>query len=199
MKKLKIVVPFLLLAALVLTGAMCEKEKRERKKEKEEEEEEEEEKLEDYTLYENKKWDFKIYYPKDWEKEIVVDDPDGVMVGFTSPEEDPEDYLLENVVVVAAEPDPYEDFDEMATEMINGIQEDEYLGLVDYSKEMIAGYPGYKIIFTEETYEGELKYLYYCMNAGETWYLILYTAGKDTYSKYFEQVETMIDTFEITK
>lgn len=198
MKKLKLAVPLLLLLALVLTGAMCEEEERKRKKEKDDEDEEEE--LKDYTLYENEKWNFEIYYSKDWGKEIISDEPEGVAVGFTAPAETPEDYFLEGVVVVASVADPYEDFDGLMAEIINEIQEGEYWEMVDYSREMIGGYPGYKMTYIEIYYTEETKYLHYFVDGGDTWYQILYAAeGEDKYDKYLEQVETTINSFKVTK
>jgi len=195
MKKLKLVVPLLLLTALVLTGAMCEEE-RKRKKEKDDEDEEEEE-LKDYALYENEKWNFEIYHPDDWGKEILVDDLEGIAIDFVTPAESPEDYFLEDVVV-ASMADPYENFDELMTEIINEIEEDEYWEIVSYSEKMIGGYPAYEITYREKYYEEEVYYLHYFINGGNAWYQILYAAeGEDKYDKYLKQVETMIDSFKI--
>ncbi len=195
MKKLKLAVPFLLLLALVLTGAMCEEEERKRRKDKDDEEEE----LKDYTLYKNEKWNFKIYYPDDWGKEIISDESEGVVVGFTAPAEGPEDYFLEGVAVVASTADPYEDFDELMAEIISEIEEDEYWEMVDYSRETIGGYPGYKMIYTELYYAEEIKYLHYFVDRNDTWYQVIYVAeGDEKYNKYLEKVEIMINSFEIT-
>ncbi len=207
MKKLKLAIPLsrlwrvslwmILLLALVLTGAMCEEEERRRKKDDEDDEEEE---LKDYTLYENEKWNFKIYYPKDWGKEIVFDEPEGVGVGFTAPAESPEDYFLEGVVVIASAADPNQGFDELMTKIINEIQEGEYWELVDYSKKMIGEYMGYKIIYIETYYAEETKYLHYFVDGGDNWYQILYGAENEVkYNKYLEQVEIMVNSFEIIK
>ncbi len=198
MKKLKLFLPIFLLTALVLTGAMCEEEERKRKKEKDDEDEEEE--LKDYTLYEDEKWDFKIYYPKEWGKEIISDEPEGVVVGFTAPAESPEDFFLEGIVVVASVADPYQDFDELIAEIINIIQENEYGELINYSEETIGGYPSYKLIYKDAYYEKETKYLHYFVNEGDIWYQIIYGAEDEVkYSKYLEQVEIMVNSFEITK
>ncbi len=198
MKKLKLFLPILLLAALVLTGAMCEEEERRRKKDDEDEDEEEE--LKDYTLYEDEKWNFKIYYPKDWGKEIISDESEGAAIGFTAPAESPEDFFLEGLVVVASVADSYQDFDELIAEIISEIQEGEYWELVDYSEEMIGKYPGYKMIYTEAYYAEKTKYLHYFVDGGDTWYQIIYGAENEVkYNKYLEQAEIMIGTFEVTK
>ena len=198
MKKLKLAIPLLLLLALVLTGAMCEEEERKRKKDKDDEDEEEE--LKDYTLYEDEKWNFKIYYPKDWGKEIISDEPEGAAVAFTASAESPEDFFLEGVVVVVSVADPSEDFDELVAEIISEIQEGEYWELIDYSEEMIGGYMGYKVIYTETYYAEKTKYLHYFVNGGDTWYQIMYGAENEVkYNKYLEQVEIIINSFEITK
>lgn len=209
MKKLKFAVPLsrpwrvslglMLLAALVLAGASCGEEERSKRKKDEDEEDEEEDKLKDYTLYENEKWNFKIYYPNDWEKEVLSEEADGIMLGFLSPQENEEDYFAENVIVLAFKPELGADFSELVLQSINDLQEDPYMNLVSSSQEMISGYPCYKIIYTETWDSDNLQYLHYLINANDTWYQILYTAEQATYSKFLEQVETMIDSFEILK
>lgn len=194
MRKLKfIIIPVLLLTALVLIGASCgEKETRKKDRDKEEPEQEE-----NYLTFENTKWKFEIDYPEDWEKEIIAEEPDGVAVAFITPEEGPTDDFQEYIIVVAAEPNPYEDFDELMGEAIREFPEQEDMDLIDSSKVIIAGYLSYKLIYTQIEYESELQYLHYFLDSGDVWYQILYIAKKSQYPKYLEQVETVINSFEV--
>lgn len=194
MRKLKFVVAsVLLLTALILVGASCgEKETRKKDRDKEEPEQEE-----NYLTFENKNWNFKIDYPEDWEKEVIAEELDGVAVAFITPEESLTDDFQEYIIVIAAEPNPYEDFDELIGKAIKEFPGQEDMDLIDSSKVIIAGYSSYKLIYTQIEYESELQYLHYFLDSGDVWYQILYVAKKSQYSKYLEQVETVVNSFEV--
>ena len=188
MRKLKfIIVPVLLLAALVLIGASCGEE--ERRKSRDEDEDEEE-----YLTYENERWGFEIKYPEDWKKEEEEEDYgfDEFAVIFTTPPEDEDDEIKENLLVYASTA-PSDDFDELMADLIADLSGDSYVTLLGYKKVMISGYQGYEASYIYE----DIQYLHYFINAGDTWYQVLYVALESTYSKYLDQVETMIDSFEI--
>ena len=186
MRKLKfVIVPVLFLAALVLIGASCGEEDRKRSRDKDEEEEEEK-----YLTYENEKWDFEIEYPEDWEKEEDDSSLNEFTVAFISPPEDEDDEVRENFLVYVSIPPPG-DFDELVADIIEGLSKD--ANVLDYEKLMISGYSGYKASYVHD----EIQYLHYFIDAGDAWYQVLYVALESTYSKYIDQVETMIDSFEI--
>ncbi len=185
MKKTKYIIPLILLIGLVLIGASCGEEERRKSKDKDEEEEK-------YLIYENEKWEFEIKYPEDWKKEEDDYGFDEFAVVFTTPPEDENDTVKENVVVYASTAQP-DDFDELMADLIADLSGDSYVALLNYSKVMVSGYPGYKASYTYE----ELQYLHYFINAGDTWYQVLYVALESTYSKYLDQVETMIDSIDI--
>ena len=185
-KKLKfIIVPVLLLAVLVLIGASCGEEDRRSSRDDDEDEEE-------CLTYENEKWDFEIEYPEDWEKEENDYSLDEFTVSFVTPPEDEDDEVRENLLVYASTA-PSDDFDELMGDLIADLSGDSYVTLLGYEKIMVSGHPGYKANYIYE----ETQYLHYFINAGDTWYQILYVALESTYSKYLDQAETMIDSFEI--
>ncbi len=183
-RKLKfIIIPVLLLTALVLIGADCGEEDRKRSRDKDDEEE-------NYLTYKNEKWGFEIKYPEDWEKEEEDYSYDEFTVFFISPFEDEDDENRENLLVYASTAEP-DDFDELMTDLIADLSES--TTLLDYEKLMVSGHPGYKASYIYD----EIQYLHYFVNAGDTWYQILYVALESTYSKYVDQVETMINSLEI--
>lgn len=195
MRKLKfIIVPVLLLAALVLIGASCGEDDR-RSRDRDDEEE-------DYLTYENEEWEFEIKYPEDWKKEEEDYSSDEFTIIFTTPPEDEDDEIKENLLVYASTAQP-DDFDELMGELIEELSKDSYITLLSNSRVIISGYPGYELSYTysdyysEELGEESLQYLHYFINAGDTWYQVLYVALESTYSKYIDQAETMIDSFEI--
>ena len=187
MKKLKfIIVPVLLLTALVLIGASCGGEDRKRSRDEDEDEEK-------YLTYENERWGFEIEYPEEWEKEEEEDNNfDEFAVIFLTPPEDEDDEVRENILVYASTA-PADDFDELMAELIADLSGDSYVTLLGYKNVMISGYPAYEASYLYE----DIQYLHYFINAGDTWYQILYVALESTYSKYLDQIETMIDSFEI--
>ena len=184
MRKLKfIIVPVLLLAALVLIGASCGEEDRKRSRDKDEDKEK-------YLTYESERWRFEIEYPEDWEKKEDDYGYDESAVFFISPLEDEDDEDRENLLVYASIAQA-DDFDELMAGLIEDLSEG--ANSFDYERVMVSGYPGYKASYIYD----EIQYLHYFINAGDTWYQILYVALESTYSQYIDQVETMIDSFEI--
>jgi len=198
MKKLKfIIVPVLLLTALVLIGADCGDKSSKKSRDRDDDEEEEK-----YLTYENAKWGFEIKYPEDWEKEEDSSVNEFAVI-FYAPPESEKDEAKENLLVYASTAQP-EDFDELMVGLIEDLSGDSYVTLLDYKKVMISGYPGYRASYIYKNYSssdeidmGEIQYLHYFVNAGDTWYQILYVALESTYSKYLDQAETMIDSFKI--
>jgi len=195
MKKLKFIFVPLLLMSLVLIGLSCGEEERRRSKDDDEEKEK-------YLSYENTKWGLEIEYPEDWEKEEEDYGADEFAVVFTSPPEDEEDTDKENLLVYVSTARP-EDFDELMAGLLADLSGDPYITMIDSERIMISGYPGYKVNYTykdyysEELDEEKIRYLHYFINAGDTWYQVLYVSLESTYSKYIDQVEIMIDSFKI--
>jgi len=179
-----LIIPVLLLTALVLIGADCGEEERRRSRDEDEEE--------NYLTYENEKWDFEIKYPEDWEKEEEDYGNEEFTVAFITPPEDEDDEVEENLLVYASTAQP-DDFDELMADLIEDLSGDPYVTLLGYERVMISGHPGYKASYIYE----EIQYLHYFINAGDTWYQVLYVALESTYSKYLDQIETMIDSLEI--
>lgn len=182
----------LILAALILIGVGYKKEN----SEKPEEEKDEEEKFEDYLNYRNEQWEFEIKYPKDWDKQEESLDI-GFTVGFLTPQENLDDLTRENVVVFASMPEP-QDFDDLMAQAIEEIPKDPNANLIDYSKVIVSGYPGYKLSYSyADYYSGKLQSLHYFINAGDKWYQVLYVALESTYSQYLPQAQIIIDSFVI--
>ncbi len=193
MNKLKFVILPLLLISLVLVGAWCEEESSRRsRRDRGEQEEEEEEEEENYLTYKSAKWEFEIKYPEDWEKEEEDYGPSEFAVVFLTPPEDEDDEAKENLLVYASTAQP-DDFDELMAGLIADLSGDPSVTFLGSSKIMISGYPGYKASYIYD----DIRYLHYFINAGDTWYQVLYVALESTYSKYLDQAETMIDSFEI--
>jgi len=185
MRKLKFVILPLLLISLVLVGAMCEEKSSRRSRDKDEDEEK-------YLTYENEEWEFEIKYPEDWGKEEESYGYNEFAVVFTAPPEDEDDDVKENLLVYASIAQP-DDFDELMAGLLADLSGDPSITFLGSSKVMISGYPGYKASYIYE----DIQYLHYFIDAGDTWYQVLYVALESTYSKYLDQAETMIDSFEI--
>jgi hypothetical protein len=187
-----LIILVLILAVLVLIGVGYKKEN----SEKPEEEKNEEEKFEDYSDYKNEQWDFEIKYPNDWGKQEETLDA-GFAVSFLAPQETSDDSAWENVTVLALMPEQ-QNFDELMAQTIEEIPKDSNANLMDYSKVIVSGYPGYKLSYSYvDYYSGKLQSLHYFINAGDKWYQILYVALESTYSQYLPQAQTMINSFVI--
>jgi len=159
-------------------------------------EEEKEEKSEDYLDYKNEQWEFEIKYPNDWEKQEETLDA-GFAVSFLAPQEISDDLAWENVTVLALMPGQ-QNFDELMDQIIEEIPKDSNANLMDYSKVIVSGYPGYKLSYSYvDYYSGKLQSLHYFINAGDKWYQALYVALESTYSQYLPQAQIIIDSFVI--
>lgn len=178
---------------LILIGAECGKEE---SKKSEKEKDKKEDQYENFLTYESKEWKFEIKYPNDWEKQEESSDTN-FTVGFLTPQENVDDSARENVVIFVSMPEP-QNFDDLMAQAIEEIPQDSNANLMDYSKVMVSGYPGYKLNYSyTDYYNGKLLYLHYFINAGDKWYQMLYVALESTYSQYLAQAQTMINSFVI--
>ncbi len=190
-KKLNFVLCLFLLTALVLVGASCGESSSKSKSKKEEEPKEK------YLTYKNTDWNFQIDYPEKWEEDVAEQGTDYVMIAIVSPAENDKDNFQENLVVAVGLPDPYNSFEDLMQGIIEDSSDEQYIKDFKYSKVKVAGYPAYKFTYTELWEEGNLKYLFYFLDAGDRWAYLLYTAEEDSYSEYLDQVEEMVDSFKL--
>ncbi|MDP2910659.1 MAG: PsbP-related protein [bacterium] len=191
-----LILPIILLLVLVLIGVIIGVGYKKENSEKSEEEKDEEEKFEDYLNYKNEEWEFEIKYPEGWEKQEESLD-NGFTIGFAAPYKNADDPARENVIVFASMPEQ-QNFDDLMAQAIEEIPQDSNANLIDYSKVIISGYPGYKLNYSYlDYYSGKLLYLHYFINAGDKWYQALYVALESAYPQYLPQVQAMIDSFVI--
>ena len=186
-----LILPIILLLVLILIGIGYKGKDSEKPKE-----EEKEEKSEDYSNYKNEQWEFEIKYPNDWGKQEETLDA-GFAVSFLAPQETSDDLARENVTVLALMPEQ-QNFDELMARIIEEIPKDSNANLMDYSKVIVSGYPGYKLSYSYvDYYSGKLQSLHYFINAGDKWYQALYVALESAYSQYLPQAQIIIDSFVI--
>jgi len=186
-----LIILVLISAVLVLIGIGYKGKDSEKPKE-----EEKEEKSEDYSDYKNEQWEFEIKYPNDWEKQEETLDA-GFAVSFLAPQETSDDLARENVTVLALMPEQ-QNFDELMARIIEEIPKDSNANLMDYSKVIVSGYPGYKLSYSYvDYYSGKLQSLHYFINARDKWYQALYVALESTYPQYLPQAQIIIDSFVI--
>jgi len=191
MTKTKYIIP-LLLASLILTGALCEDDDERRSKKSDEKDE-----YEDYLDYENESWKFAVKYPDDWEKEIFTSDLDkDFVIGFKSSRKDDSDTFSENVVILASVAQP-QDFDELVGLGIEELANDESVNLISSSKIMVSGYPGYDARYSFNDGRINWEYIHYFINARSFWYQLLYTGQDDDFDFYLEKAEMIIDSLEL--
>ncbi|MBN2014331.1 MAG: DcrB-related protein [Candidatus Altiarchaeota archaeon] len=152
-----------------------------------------------FLIFESSTYGIKIDYPSEWSKE---EDFMEAVVFFKSPPESESDDLQENVgILVERLPIGYESltfeqvYDSEIANAENFITDFE---VISSEKTTVGGNPAYKtvITFTQGTYKLKAQQVFILKNGKE--YVVTYTAKADTYSKYLNTVETMIDSFEIT-
>jgi len=199
MKKLKYLIVPLMLFSLILIGGMCEKESSRRSKDRDDEEEEEleeeeEEEKKDILTYKNTQWSFELDYPNTWELEEENDANGNLNVRIYSPFESASDQDREMVVVVA-EPKPPQSFDEVVNQYIEIVKtEGEFLSS---SKKTISGHPAYEINYILDA-GAKVRFSHYIIDGGSgIWYEIAYVALENTYSKFLNDFQTILNSLII--
>jgi ankyrin repeat protein len=147
-----------------------------------------------YLTYTNKAYGYKIKYPENWFKK----EGDNI-VSFISPKDNASDVFAVNLNIT--------------NEFLNDkqITLDQYVNLgLEYTKKFVitdfnvvessetnlAGIPSKRIIATGKQGELSLKFLRICAINNNRAYNITYTAVLDTYPKYLNTAQEIIDSFE---
>ncbi len=130
--------------------------------------------------YDNSAYGISIKYPKTWKLEPKQDPITGSIATFVSPEKGNSAISLENVSL---------------THDIKASNQDAVI--VEEGKTNLANRPAYQIVYTKKDGGSTLKRLQVWTVKNNKAYVITYTADSDKYSKYLENAQEMINSFEI--
>jgi eukaryotic-like serine/threonine-protein kinase len=164
----------------------------------------------DFLSYENSSVGIRIAYPSNWsKKENPVANPVGtVTVAFLPPGENSStNTFSDNVTVIVDDEDDQNLIDNKITlkDYTNSVLIAEWkkiitdFKLIESSEITLANNPGMKVVYTGSQNGTKLKYLQVFTMKNNKDYLITYTAMIDKYDSFLENVQKMINSFEITK
>jgi len=185
-KRIRFVMP-LLLFALILVGASCNKEEGGSGVIEE---------GNDYTVYSNDDWGFKFRYSEDWNLEYEKESETNLAVAFNSPLRGGSTKSNAGLLIVAYIPEKGQIFSQESQKHINQLEANQIL--IVYSEEVVSRRNSYKAIYVDSPSDPKTRQLHYFVDGGDIWYQILYMAEQEVYNDYLEIVEEMVNSFEIT-
>lgn len=164
------------------------------------EEEAEKEVPKGFLTYTNATYGITIVYPEDWEKKTGEM---GTVVAFLSLREGASDDFRENVNIaiqdLSAQPMTLDEYTNLSLSQL-----DQYIqnpNVIESSKTTLDGNPAHKLVYTGEMEQQDVRYLLKWLQVytikGDKLYLITYTSKEDSYSDYLDNVQKMIDSFQI--
>ncbi|HLD02225.1 MAG TPA: PsbP-related protein [Candidatus Nanoarchaeia archaeon] len=138
--------------------------------------------------------DYSLAYPPEW----VVQD-NGIFVYFKTPLEDDSDKLQENVVVYTT---PLESKDQDLTSFFQQsvqalIDTTKGFTLIAHEETTLSSEPAQKIVYTEDSEFGKIKYLQVFTIKDGNVYILTYTAPVETYDDHVAEAEQAISSFKI--
>ncbi len=151
----------------------------------------------DYTTIEASALNLKIDYPISWEKK---EDIMGIALIFLSPLEGTTDTFQENINLIiqdiSNQPITLDEYVET-----NLADMDQFLENITISKServTINGLEGHELIYSGHQGEEVMKWRQLVIINNDKAYLLTYTAKQDTYDLYQEEVNAVINSFEVT-
>ncbi len=147
----------------------------------------------DFLTYENSDYGVKIMYPSDWQQTENED----VIVAFLSPKTDASDTIQENLGLtmndLAGQSLTLQKYNEIAIEQLKQIFPD--IKIIESGSTVLSNNPAYKVVFTASN----LKFVQVWTVKYDLAYVWSFVSTESSYSDYLGTVQTMLDSFEITK
>ena len=152
----------------------------------------------DLASYTNSEYQFGVKYPQTWSQRELNDPITGEIAVFVSPAESSSDLFREKVYL-ATEYLPSETtaLEEYTQTVLQRLEQTNGSEIYDNSAVEIDGLPGRSIIYSR--YQGglQLRQMEVFTIRGDRVYIAIYTAQRDKFSKFLNEVEQIIDSWEI--
>lgn len=150
----------------------------------------------DFLLYENPALGIKIQYPTDWEQKKAQTNDN---ITFISPLESNLDTYRDNVIITTNRLLKNITLDEYADTFVNELKRNSTdFKIVEENLTTLTGNTtAYKIVFTTEDGQHDLKAMVVLAIKNGKVYIIEYNSEAEAYSNYLATVEKMIDSFKI--
>lgn len=152
----------------------------------------------DLASYINNEYQFGIKYPQTWSQRELNDPITGEIVVFVSPAESSSDLFREKVYLTTEYlPSETIALEEYTQTVLQRIEQSSGNEIYENSASEIDGLPARSIIYSR--YEGglQLRQMEVFTIKGDRVYISIYTAQRDKFSKFLNEVEQIIDSWEI--
>ena len=147
----------------------------------------------DFLTYENSDYGIKIKYPSDWQQTENED----VIVAFLSRKTDASEAVQENLGLtmndLAGQGLTLQKYNEIAIEQLKQTFPD--IKIIESGSTVLSNNPAYKVVFTASN----LKFMQAWTIKNDLAYVWSFVSTKSSYSDYLGTIQTMLDSFEITK
>ena len=147
----------------------------------------------DFLTYENPDYGVKIKYPSDWQQTETED----LIVAFLSPKTDASDAVQENLGLtmndLAGQGLTLQKYNEIAIEQLKQTFPD--IKIIESGSTVLSNIPAYKVVFTASN----LKFMQAWIIKNNLAYIWSFVSTESSYSDYLGTIQTMLDSFEITR
>jgi hypothetical protein len=155
-----------------------------------------------YNNYQNDTYKFRIQYPEKWTKE---EGAFSTIVSFKSPE-DAGDTFVENVNIVTEDVSQVTDitpekYEKAAVDLIKQSPQLKDFKQIESKSMTLAGQPGRALVYTAK-YAVNNSGLYtrqYLTIKNKTVYIVTYTTSQEKPNAFMDEVQKMVNSFEIAK
>ncbi|GAX41803.1 serine/threonine protein kinase [Tolypothrix sp. NIES-4075] len=153
-------------------------------------------KPENFLTYANSNVGIKMKYPQSWQRRDIDNLITGELVAFVSPKQSDADKFQEKLTISVEDfSGTLEDFSDTSTKDI--IRHLVKAQIQKPSETTLANKAAYKLIYTGQDGENNLKSMQLFTLRGDKAYVITYTAAIDNYNDFIQTAQTMIKSFEI--
>lgn len=150
--------------------------------------------------YANDDYQFAIKYPHNWSQRQLDDPITGEVVVFTSPQETADDLFRERLSIAVeylpSETISLEQYTQNVLERINQAKGNQVETYADY-RTTVDNLPARKVIYSRQEGELQLKQMETFTIRNNQVYIAIYMAERAKFSKFYDSVEQIIDSWEI--
>ncbi len=147
----------------------------------------------DFLTYENFDYGVKIGYPSDWEQK----ETEAVIIAFVPPKTNASDTFQENLGLtmndLAGQGLTLQKYNEIVIEQLKQTFSD--INIIESGSTVLSKNPAHRVVFTASN----LKFMQVWTIKNDLAYVWSYAAAENSYSDYLNNIQKMLDSFEITR
>ncbi len=153
-----------------------------------------------FTNYINNDYKFELKYPKSWSQQQIDDPITGEVVVFSSPKESDADLFREEVHIaieyLSSEPTSLDEYTQTVIQRINQAKNSKVEVHKDF-KTTIDHLPARTVIYSRQENGLQLRQMETFTIRNNTVYISIYTAERAKFSKFYDNVQEIINSWKI--